>query len=500
MASVRRRPNGTVEIRYLNADGNRCSLYVGKIALRDAESIGSKVEHIVSRQITGSEPDRHVSEWIATRPEKLHSKLVKAGLASPRAQPEPEPQPEPEQAPTLKEWTDQYIENHPGKASTINLLEVTARSLRKHFGDDKPIDSFTAGDAENFRKWLQTKGNERRGYKSGLAANTVRRRLGRTKQFFNFAIKHELITRNPFAGEASTVAGNDERLFLVPAEWIETCIRNAPCEDWRIILAFARYAGMRSHETRIQRWDDIDLPNNRMIVRSHKTPPIRSCPIFPELRPHLLRAREMAPPGAEYVQTRYSPDANILTTMEKIVIGSGVVPWPKLMQNLRATRETELLAHYPAKDVCSWLGNSPDVANKHYAMTMQASFDRAVIDGAGIAGVTCGVPEKKVPLKVPQTLQDNQGNDETTKKADAEKPAENWVCLASALGDLTSQLPRQGITEPGKTDTFSGYSKSTPENTPQPAAMFADRIRQHLTDGQMQELLGQLHSRASAGA
>lgn len=78
------------------------------------------------------------------------------------------------------------------------------------------------------------------------------------------------------------------------------------------------------------------------------------------------------------MQTRYSHDANILTTLEKIVSETGLVPWPKLMQNLRATRESELLAHYPAKDVCSWRGNSPTVANKHYAMTMQASFDRAV--------------------------------------------------------------------------------------------------------------------------
>lgn len=118
-----------------------------------------------------------------------------------------------------------------------------------------------------------------------------------------------------------------------------------PCEDWRIILALARYAGMRSHECRIQRWEDIDLANSRMVVRSNKTPPVRSCPIFPELMPHLLRAREMAPAGAEFVQNRYTPDANLLTTLAKIVTKAGLGPWPKLMQNLRATRETELLAH-----------------------------------------------------------------------------------------------------------------------------------------------------------
>ena len=182
----------------------------------------------------------------------------------------------------------------------------------------------------------------------------------------------------------------------VPTDWIEACIRKAPCEDWRIILAFARYAGMRSHETRIQKWEDIDLPNNVLLVRSHKSPPVRRCPIFPELRPHLLRAQEMAPDGAVFVQSRYDHDANILTTLEKIITRAGLVPWEKPMQNLRATRETELLAHYPAKDVTSWLGNSPTVANNHYAMVMQASFDRAVVDGAKIVGLTTTPPRGTV--------------------------------------------------------------------------------------------------------
>ncbi|TWU42930.1 hypothetical protein Q31b_19630 [Novipirellula aureliae] len=443
MASIRKRPNGSTELRYIDANSIRRSIYLGKIAKRDAETIGAKVDHIVTRQIAGSTPDPNVAQWLADLPQRLHQKLVKAGLTTARIKPEPEP--EPELLPTIKEWTDKYIAEHPGKDSTILLLTVTARSLCKKFGPDRRIDTFTAGDAEDFRKWLQTKGNERKDYKTGLAPNTVRRRLGRTKQFFNKAVKHKLIVDNPFADEKATVTGNDERMMMVPAEWIDACIRKAPCEDWRIILAFARYAGMRKHECLIQRWDDIDLPNNRMIVRSHKTPPVRVCPIFPELRQHLLRAKEMAPEGAEYVQTRYRHDANIGTTLEKIITRAGLVPWPKLLQNLRATRETELMAKYPAKDVTSWLGNSPQVANKHYAMTMQASFDRAIAEGARIAGVTAAVGGnlEKVPLKVPQTLQDKGRNPETRKKPKRENPVNNWVCLASALGGIATKLPRQ---------------------------------------------------------
>jgi len=456
VATIIQKPNKSIEIRYIDADGIRRSLYPGKMAKRAAEAIGSKIDHIVSRQITCSDPDRDVSHWVSKLPDKLHKKLVKAGLAAARLVVVTEPPPEPDLVPTLKEWTDSYIASHSGKPGTIEQLEIIARSLCKRFGDDRRIDDINAGDAELYRKWLQTNGNERKKFKTGLVEGTVRRRMGRSKQFFNAAIKHEIITRNPFAGEASAVGGNDERLFMVPSEWVEKCIAEAPCEDWRIILALARYAGMRSHECRIQRWDDIDLANNRMIVRSNKTPPTRYCPIFPELRPHLLRAREMAPENAEYLQTRYSHDANILTTLERIVKKAGLTPWPKLMQNLRATRETELLANYPAKDVTSWLGNSPSVANKHYAMTLQESFDRAVTQGAKIEGVTTTpsstpkvneqgkgeeVVDSKTPPKTPPTLQDNPPLNPDTKKADAEKPVNNWICLASAISVLPLSYP-----------------------------------------------------------
>lgn len=497
MATARIHKTGAVEIRYVDTNGKRSSLYPGKINKRDAETLCRRIEHIVSRQITGSDPEPAVSQWladIAQRSQKLYGKLVKAGLASMIQVDAPDPvgQPEFDPIPTIKEWTDCYIAEHPGKDGTIEQLKITARSLCKKYGNDKRIDTFTAGDAESYRKWLQTKGNERKKYKTGLATGTVRRRIGRSKQFFNAAIKHELIDKNPFAGEQSATTGNPDRLVMVPADWIEACIRKAPCEDWRIILAFARYGGFRSHETRIQKWEDIDLANNAMMVRSHKTPPVRRCPIFPELRPHLLRAREMAPEGAVYVQTRYGPDANILTTLDKIITRAGLVPWEKPMQNLRATRETELLAHYAAKDVTSWLGNSPDVANKHYAMTMQESFDRAITDGAVIAGVTrkadSGVANL-LPPKLPRTLQDNPPLDEDTKKAIAKNPGNNWENLAMALGDLPLSYPAWVSPALENTGRNENGIKTTPETTPHHAVVFAEYVQRHLSSEQLAELI-----------
>ncbi|MDE0864783.1 MAG: hypothetical protein OSA98_13415 [Rubripirellula sp.] len=41
----------------------------------------------------------------------------------------------------------------------------------------------------------------------------------------------------------------------------------------------------------------------------------------------------------------------------------------------------------------------------------------------------------------PPTVQAKGRNPETQKKPMREKPANNWVCLSSALGDLVTKLP-----------------------------------------------------------
>ena len=44
---------------------------------------------------------------------------------------------------------------------------------------------------------------------------------------------------------------------------------------------------------------------------------------------------------------------------------------------MRRTRETELASKYPLKDVTEWIGNSEDVAKKHYLMATDETFTRA---------------------------------------------------------------------------------------------------------------------------
>jgi len=115
-----------------------------------------------------------------------------------------------------------------------------------------------------------------------------------------------------------------------------------------------------------------NLAENKLRVPSPKTEhhtggESRMIPIFPELRPYLEEVFDAAQPKQQYLITRYrSKNANLRTQLLRIIKNAAVDPWPKLFQNLRSTRETELAEEYPLHVVCAWIGNTQAVAAKHY--------------------------------------------------------------------------------------------------------------------------------------
>jgi len=68
----------------------------------------------------------------------------------------------------------------------------------------------------------------------------------------------------------------------------------------------------------------------------------------------------------------------------KILKRAKIKPWPKLYQNLRSSRSTELVTQgFPAYVVAAWLGHSVKVANKHYNQVTDEHFRRAVAPPLG---------------------------------------------------------------------------------------------------------------------
>ena len=365
MASISNDPNGRRRILFIGADGKRRSIRLGKVSLRYAESVKVKVEDLVSADITGHAPADETARWLAGLDSELYDKLARVGLAKTR------------EVATLGAFTRSYID---GRVDIKNSTKISLGQARRYlldcFSQDRQLRSVTTGDAEDFRMEL---------IRRGLADNTVRRAVGRGRQFFRSAMRRGLIQTNPFDGIAASVRANPHRFYFLSRTDAQKVLNHCPDVEWKLIFALARFGGMRCpSEILALTWEDVNWEHNRIRVPSPKTAhheggASRMIPLFPELRPLLLEAFEQAEAGAQQVITRYRRDnANLRTQLKRIINRAGLEPWPKLFQNLRSTRETELAEDFPIHVVCKWIGNSQPVAAEHYLQLTDEHFERAV--------------------------------------------------------------------------------------------------------------------------
>lgn len=365
MASISTAANGRRTIQFNLGDKKRRSIRLGLMPMKHAETFKLRVELIVGAKLAGHAVDDETSRWLAKLDQSLHDKLADVGLVPRRL------------SMLLKPFLDAYIAGRKDiKPATFLHISQSANKLVECYGFDRQLGSITAYDAEKFRLKLLA---------DGMGENTVRRHCGRAKQFFTAAMKRDLVAKNPFSGIVSNVRGNPSRFYYLTVDDAAKILDGCPDLEWRLIFALSRFGGLRCPSEHLAlRWGDIDWAKNRMRVRSPKTEhhegrESRLVPLFPELRPILEAAFDQATPGTEFVINRYrSATVNLRTRFEQIIRGAGLTPWPKLFQNLRSTRQTELsIQGYATHVVCAWIGNTEAVANKHYFQVPDSEFDRA---------------------------------------------------------------------------------------------------------------------------
>lgn len=104
---------------------------------------------------------------------------------------------------------------------------------------------------------------------------------------------------------------------------------------------------------------------------------------------------------------------NLRTTMEKIIRRAGLSPWPRLFHNMRASRETELTERFPVHVVTAWLGNTPEIARKHYLQVTDEHFRQAATSCSALqpalqqpAGDPSNGPQE--PIRAEVARQDGQ--------------------------------------------------------------------------------------------
>lgn len=192
------------------------------------------------------------------------------------------------------------------------------------------------------------------------------------------------IQSNPFDELPCAIRPNTKRYYFITEEEAQQVIAACPNDEWRLIFILCRHGGLRcpSEVLRLT-WDDIDWERNRFTVHSPKTEhhdghESRLVPLVPEVAEALQNVQCQEQKNSDYVITQYRlNNLNLRTQLKRILRKAGLEPWPKLFQNLRSSRETELAERFPLHVVTAWLGNSVTVAQKHYLQVTEAHIAEA---------------------------------------------------------------------------------------------------------------------------
>jgi integrase len=423
MASISTdKKTGGRRILFVAADGTRKAIRLGKVPKKVADGVKLRVERLNAAAIAGQALDEETSRWVADLEDGMHAKLSAAGLLQAR------------ESEVLTEFVEKYIGSRKDvKPNTLKVWRQTLAHLRAYFGDRTPLRKLTRVDGKAWRSKLQ----------ETLAEASVRKHCGFAKHFLAEAVERGLIPSNPFAKLVSASIGNADRQYFVTRDEIAKVLDACPDAEWRVIVALSRFGGLRCPSEHLRlRWEDIHWDRDRMTVHSPKTErhaggESRIVPIFPELRPYLVEAFEAAEPGTEYVVNRYRKGAsNVRTQLTRIVKKAGLKPWPRITHNLRATRQTELEAMHPTHVVCSWIGNSPLVAHKHYLQVTDDDFAKAAQNPAQYTAATCSIPREV-------SKRDTQ---ETPRKLGHTAPRDFVRCASTgADGNRTHRTPFRGF-------------------------------------------------------
>ena len=431
MATVSREKNGTVRIWFVDSTGKRKGVRIGKVSDDDAERFKLRVEDLANAAALNRSPRPDVVQWVEGLSDEIQDRLARVGLVE-IEQAEPEPS-----APMLAAFIDDWVASrHDVKPATKQIYSRSRHYLIEFFGAERRLDSITRGDADEWALYLRANLNE----------NTSRKMAAVAKLFFKRADRKGLIELNPFSDMRCNVTHDETGDFTVTPEIIQGCLAMAPDAEWRLIIALACYAGLRvPSEIYTLKWSAVDLERGRFTIRSPKTEhfagkAFRVCPIFPELRPYFeeallaVSANSGRIDGKRYVlETHRLKSGNLATQFRRIIRKTGLEPWPNLWRNCRASRQTELENTFPSHVVCSWLGNSPTVAHRHYLRVTESHFEQALTPGAQSGAIEA------------ETVQNNRGQVRTNRdKVKDRNGSEPPVFPAKPIRNATPGNKRRG--------------------------------------------------------
>lgn len=377
MASLSRTARGGYVVQFM-AGRDRRTIHLGTLPHKTAEQTRLRIEALLACAQVNAPADPVTAAWLAGLGDDMVQRLVRAGLLADREREA--------LGPMLDRYIDQRQELKPG--SLVNL-KATARLLTDYF---RPGCELRSIDAQQADEWVAS-------LRSHYSPASVSRHIKRARQFFRVAVRWQLIADNPFVGIVAPDQVNAARSRFVPAELVRHLIANTR-PSFGLVLALARFGGLRVPSELGLRWNDIDWRSGRVTVPSPKTGD-RTMPLFPELREHLEPARR----DNGVICAGMTLDKNMRTRLLRLIERCGFSAWPRLFHNMRASRQTELASAFPLRAVCEWLGNSPAVAAKHYLQVQDDDFTRATQETTAKGALQSALQHPDATTELPDEIE-----------------------------------------------------------------------------------------------
>ena len=433
MASISTEPNGRRRINWNDTVGKQKVVRLGEVDAKTAVGVKLHVERLIVAVASNQPVAVDTAHWLTRIDDTLHARIARAGLTAPRAA-------------AAKLTLEKLVDDFSARRTDVKpQTKAVWRQARNHligcFGDGHDAAAINPANADDFRRHVR-----------GLYSEAYTAKMIRVcKAVFRDAARRKLIDASPFVDTRTGSQRNESRRRFIDRETIDKVIAAAPDARWRLIIALARYAGLRMpSELAGLRWDDVLWHEGRMMIRSPKTAhheghASRVVPIFPELLRPLREAFELADEGATHVvPLASSATQNLRMQFQRIIARAGVTPWPKLFQNLRASRATELADEYPSHVAAAWLGHAEAIADAHYRSVTDAHFARAATTPTK-ASRNPSQKASEIPRNGMSSFRDGFGN-----RSDFPKDSEHCIAV---LADLVGH---EGFEQTHEKQGFAG--------------------------------------------
>lgn len=364
MATIERlrRKKGDAYLIRFYLDGRRLKicLPVG-LSRASVEELANTIAAITAARKYGEDIPRRAANYLKTAPPIVLDKMAAVGLIAL------------EKPQTIAESIASYIaEISPTlKPRTLTIKKRALSLFEDHFGAATPVASITAEMARTFV--------------ASLAETYSRASIEMTttpiRTFYSSLIERGVATVNPFSRLSFNPGSRVNRAFDVPLEWTSAILDACPSACDRALFTLYRFGALRGAEAVALKWSNVIWDRRRLIVPSEKTARFgresRVVPLFPEIEKALSEYFETLVEGAV---DRMFPFAYSVafSRVRSAIERAGIKPWSKLLQNMRATRENELIAAgYPAHVVAAWLGHTSATQSKYYLRVLDEFFERA---------------------------------------------------------------------------------------------------------------------------